>query len=405
MTRLSSIRARRAIPVALAATLVLGGCASDHTTAPDPVGGRGELLSARVVQTQASLLIGSAEALLGLNGIPARYAVQMYAITYRTVDVTGQPTVASGAVFLPVNPTGAVPLMSYSHGTVVSKTDVPSNPNSQEGPDIGLVLASAGNVVAMADYLGLGSSGGFHPYVHAASEASAGLDALRAARVLAAQQHVGLDGHLFVFGYSQGGHAAMALAREIEQHATPEFTLTAAAPMSGPYDIYGTATAYIADPTPNTAASEYTVYVIAAYNAVYHMADRLDQLLKPPYDAVAASLLAGTISSDDLSRSVAPTPSAMMQPGVVQAVLTDPTSPLARALHDNDVYDWKPRAPMRLYYASADRSVPPQNARTAEARMRQLGADVEAVNLGPLSHGDAAIPALLAGYLWFSGFR
>jgi hypothetical protein len=94
----------------------------------------------------------------------------------------------------------------------------------------------------------------------------------------------------------------------------------------------------------------------------------------------------------------------MLQPAVLQ-VRNEPNSALARALHDNDVYDWKPRAPMRLYYATADREVPPQNTLTAAARMQQLGANVQAVSLGPLSHTGAVVPAFVAAYLWLSSVR
>ena len=266
-------------------------CRSESTTAPGSSSERGELVTASLVQ---SFPLATAAALIALAGsgassaFPAKYDVQIYSITYRTIDVTGRATVASGAVFVPLN-AGAVPLMSYSHGTA-SRTGVPSL-QSQEGVAAGVLFATTGGVVAMADYLGLGSNPGFHPYIHAASEASAGLDALRAARALAQRQGVALNMKVFVFGYSQGGHASMALAREIEQHATPEFTLTAAAPMSGPYDVLGTATTYLTDPSPNVAASSYTLYALAAYDTIYHLG-RLDQLFKPPYDTVAASLIA-----------------------------------------------------------------------------------------------------------------
>jgi hypothetical protein len=35
---------------------------------------------------------------------------------------------------------------------------------------------------AMPDYIGMGGSPGLHPYVHAASEATASIDMIRAAR-------------------------------------------------------------------------------------------------------------------------------------------------------------------------------------------------------------------------------
>jgi hypothetical protein len=52
---------------------------------------------------------------------------------------------------------------------------------------------------------------------------------------------VGLDGRLFLIGYSQGGHATAAAHRELEARHANEFTVTAAAPMAGALDLSGTA--------------------------------------------------------------------------------------------------------------------------------------------------------------------
>ena len=58
--------------------------------------------------------------------------------------------------------------------------------------------------------MGLGSSPGFHPYLHARSEATASVDMLRAGRNYCASNNIGLNGQVFLAGYSQGGHTEMA---------------------------------------------------------------------------------------------------------------------------------------------------------------------------------------------------
>src|ERR1051326_8920384 len=101
---------------------------------------------------------------------------------------------------------------------------------------VGLAFATSGYAVAMPDYLGLGDSPGLHPYHHARSEATASVDMLRAARAFCAANGFQLNGRLFLAGYSQGGHATMALLRELETWHMNEFTVTACAPMAGAYD-------------------------------------------------------------------------------------------------------------------------------------------------------------------------
>lgn len=81
--------------------------------------------------------------------------------------------------------------------------------------------------------MGLGYGPGLYPDVHAASEATATIDMLRATRNYCQQNAIGLNGQVFLFGYSQGGHATAAAQKMIEEKYPHEFTITASAPMAG----------------------------------------------------------------------------------------------------------------------------------------------------------------------------
>ena len=115
-----------------------------------------------------------------------------------------------------------------------------SRPSERRGGwELAGVGAALGYVAVAPDYLGLGESRGFHPYVHAATEASAAIDLLYAAQEFAEKQKFPLNGQLFLTGYSQGGHASMALHRELERNYSKIFPVSAAAHLSGPYSISG----------------------------------------------------------------------------------------------------------------------------------------------------------------------
>ena len=75
--------------------------------------------------------------------------------------------------------------------------------------------------------------------MHAATEAQAGLDMLLASRSFASDMGIDIGDHIFVAGYSQGGHGAMALHKAIQDRPTDDLWVTASAPMSGPYSISG----------------------------------------------------------------------------------------------------------------------------------------------------------------------
>ncbi|MBU4201180.1 MAG: alpha/beta fold hydrolase [Verrucomicrobia bacterium] len=82
-----------------------------------------------------------------------------------------------------------------------------------------LAFSSAGYCVVAPDYAGLGfdTNSLVTPYLVADREPLAVIDALRAARQLAAQINVTLNGRLFLTGYSQGGHVCLATHRLLEQ--------------------------------------------------------------------------------------------------------------------------------------------------------------------------------------------
>ncbi len=108
----------------------------------------------------------------------ATYDVVNYKIVYATVDARGRPDTASGLITLPTNRNLRYPIGVYMHGTVSNREAVPSRPVSgaqllTSERILTAALATNGYIVVAPDYIGLGDSEGFHPYVHAASEASA----------------------------------------------------------------------------------------------------------------------------------------------------------------------------------------------------------------------------------------
>jgi len=339
--------------------------------------------------------------------------VELYKITYTTVDLEGRPDTASGLIVFPDLDNRILPLLCYQHGTVGSRDDVPSN--LRGGYEIAEVFGGLGYVSVAPDYLGLGESRGIHPYVHADSEAWVAVDMLFAAREFAAQKGVPLNDQLFVTGYSQGGHAAAALHRDIQHNYADDFIVTASAPMSGPYNISGVMRDLILSEEEYFFPS-YLPYTILSYNAVYGLYDDLNAILKEPYSSMVNRFVEEEINLSELNTALIDTltgraggsfTSAMLQDSVIQNFTGNPSHPINVALEDNDVYDWAPQAPARLYYCVGDDQVPFRNSVVADSVMNENGApDVGSVNLGDmLDHGECVEPAVINGALFFGLFQ
>jgi len=371
-----------------------------------PPAERGKLMSSNLVTTYTA---GTLAVLFGAVGVPIvpQYDVRCHKLIYETVDPWGARTVASGALLLPVAVGKPLPLVSYQHGTETQTNLAPSSINLFSSEvSVGIAFASSGYAAVTPDYLGLGSSPGLHPYHHARSEATACVDMLRAARTYCSGNGVVLTNKLFLCGYSQGGHATMSLLRELETYHTNEFPVTACAPMAGAYDLSGvTTTNFLSGKTePNPY---YFLYLLAAYQNVYHLAPSLSSLLAPPYDTNLPPLLNGNTAGSTINIAMPPDPVQILKPEYLAAFRNDPRHPLRLALADNDVYYWKPRTLMQLYHCEADQDVIIANTEVALATFQSLGAaQVTFVDPGATNnHVECSKPSLYDAKGWFDTMR
>lgn len=368
-----------------------------------PVVDRGRILDAVKVTTYTA---GQLTFLFLIQGLPltAQYDVDVYAVVYETPDPWGLPTRGSASLAVPVSAGKRWPLLAYQHGTVLKRTDAPTGAASMEGL-AGVVMATTGYVVVSADYLGLGGSPGHHPYLHAASEATASVDAVRAAKGVCATRKTELSGQLFLAGYSQGGHATLATLRELEQHHAGELPVTACAAMAGPYDLSGVV---LGDALSERSVPTryYFPYLLQMLVDLYGLAPGLSDLLVPPYNVQIPPLLDGSVDGAAVDALMPLVPSRIVRPEILAAVRSDPGHPLRVALRDNDVTGFAPKAPLRLYHCSGDQDVLPANSVVARDRFAAAGVVVPLVDpRAGATHGDCAQPALIAAKVWFDSLR
>lgn len=353
-------------------------------------------------------------ALTAEYGIQFQNGVEFWKVTYTTPDVFNQLDTASGLLVLPIREEMTIyPLLVYQHGTVDGPQDVPSN--LQGGYQIAEVFGGLGYVSLAPDYLGAGEARGFHPYVHRASEASAAVDMIRAIRSHAPEMNVSLNDQLFITGYSQGGHASMALHQALELELSDEIELTAAAHLSGPYSVSGVMREVMVGDDPYNYLA-YLPNIYLSYNYVYGLYDELEQVFKPVYVAAIQDFYEGTIGlsnlNDFLINSIseeygAPIARHMLQDSIV-AILEDPASghPILDALKDNDTYEWAPQQPTRIFYCMADDQVHYRNSVFADSVMQALGAaDLLTGDLNSSAdHGECVEPAVIQTALFFGIF-
>lgn len=304
--------------------------------------------------------------------MPIKFGFEVFDITYKTKWHDGSTVIASGLVFIPKITNKFIPSeLIYLHGTKMSKARSINLKIGEQSICSG--YAAEGYVVAYPDYVGLGNGERFHLYQHAGTEAQASIDMMRAVHELMKQNNVKTDNRLFITGYSQGGHAAMAMHKEIQEKYSTEFNVAASSPMSGAYDISGVQSKCMFE---KYAFPSYLPYLLRAYDEVYDIFEEdFTSLFKPPYDTIVAKYYDGNYDIWDINPMMPEVPVTMLKDEVIKKYISTNPENLQRILRDNDVYDWKPNAPMQLCYCQSDEQVNYINAFIAYDKMKANGSN------------------------------
>ena len=356
-----------------------------------------------------SWTISEVEQIYSSNYLPStvgeiNFEVDGYKILYFTPNHNGDLVLCSGAIYLPKGTICPSPVLSWQHGTTANDSWVPSNIYSDNNV-IGVVAASHGYIVTMSDFIGLGDGVGFHNYVHAETEASSTIDLILFGKEFAYDKGVMPNNQLFLFGYSQGGHATMATVRELQNNPSLNLNVTASAPMAGPYSMSGIMRELIesGNPYPNPG---YLPYVLFSYQNIYNLFDDITEVLKYPYNEYLFGMYSGAYSMYEINQTLPQNPIEIFQDDYYENFLNDPDHPFNLALIDNDVYEFFPESPMKLFHCNGDDNIPFENSEfvydlwTEYSNILGLDLDVTLEDGGNFDHVSCAQFAIIGSKLW-----
>ncbi|MBO3748856.1 hypothetical protein J5X84_22485 [Streptosporangiaceae bacterium NEAU-GS5] len=311
----------------------------------------------------------------------ARYGVDAYRIVYRTVDVRGRSTTASGLVVLPRNDRHRLRPAVWLHGTQSFRKDAPSvSPCCDRAAAV--LFASLGYAVTAPDYLGLGLGRGNHPYFHAPTMVSASVDAMTATRRFAAARGRTVAGPVAVSGFSQGANGAFLLAKALEKGPG----VAALAPISGAYELFDVEwPAALDGKVAPKAATYYLAYITVAWNRLYHLYDDESEVFKAPYAGHVAALFDGRHTLDETAAGLPADPAHLLTSDYM-ARLRHPTGSLGRAARANDYAcrPWRASFPIRMFAAHGDPEAVFENSRRCLAALE--GGDVTLTDVGDVDH-------------------
>jgi hypothetical protein len=365
-----------------------------------------ELLDAtRVVRLSRAQVVRRVRAVT-LPAARVRFGVDAYRVSYATVDVSGAPTTATGLVVLPRSQASKLRTVSYTHGTMARRSDAPSRSlDSLAGASV-LLFAGAGYATVAPDYLGLGDGPGAHPFMHLASEASASLDLLPAARTLAGRRDRELERRILVTGFSQGAVAALGLGRLLQDGQDPQAELGALAPMSGPFAVQrAQIPATLHGRVDASTSNYYLTYALLAWQRLYGVFDAPEDVWRGGWAPRVPRLFDG--GNDDVAiLKVLPGRMSELFTPAFRSRLAHPDGGLLEAMRQTDAAcAWAPRVPTRLYAARGDDQVAFANSRRCVDDLRAHGAHPVLHDVGRTDHFSSTLNATPRVLAWFDQLK
>jgi pimeloyl-ACP methyl ester carboxylesterase len=334
---------------------------------------------------------------------PARNAVRLYRVTYSSVvpERGNKPTVASGLLAVPDVEGTSFPMVTYQHGTVYGKQEVPSFP--EQSPETQLMIAQfagQGYIVTGADYFGLGTSAEPEGYMVKASHQQATTDMLTASR--AVLDHLKLTTtKLFLAGWSQGGFVTMAMLEKLEQSGVK---VDAAATASAPVDAFVALNGFLSFPRKNDASWVNSLFILTAFSFenYYGVPGLARSLIADAYYDVARK----AYMREPFNAADVPTDLHKL----IRADYFDPqffaASAYGRFVAQTQAYRWIVKSPVRNYYGETDEAISVGLGQLAMTYQRAIGSGnmaVEAVSTGSTSHRGTFATAVPKWKSWFDG--
>lgn len=400
-----SIAARCLTMFALVAAPLAAPAQAAETPQAVPSGVTYELIGRWDVERLNKILQKDTQSFSGVqvSYSPAQTAVRLYRVIYPSVipERGKKPTMASGLVALPETAKAGdrLPMVSYQHGTVYGRQEVPSFP--EQSPETQLMIAQfAGQGYALigADYFGLGTSTEPEGYMVKKSHQQATYDMLMASRAVLAQMQIE-TARLYIAGWSQGGFVTMAMLEKLEAAG---IEVKAAATASAPLDVYAALSGFLDFPRKNDATWVPTLFILSAFafENYYGVPDLARSVLTDDmYEISRKAYERKPINAEDV-------PTDLRK--IVRAEYFDARyfagSAYGKLVMETQAYRWVIQSPVRNYYGEADEAIAVGIGRLAMTYAQAMGAGnarVDAISTGPTSHRGTFATAVPQWKAWF----
>lgn len=318
-------------------------------------------------------------------------------------EQTNKPTIASGLIAIPETGNATMPVVSYQHGTVFSKTEVPSMLEQSYETRIEVAqFAGNGYILIAADYFGKGISEETDSYTVKESTQQACLDMYKAAHYVTEALGIKM-GDLFLSGWSQGSYCTLVFLNKLESLG---IKVKGAAVASAPTDLFAAVNRWIYNHQNIDAVWLTGCFAIQlnSYQEYYNIPGLMNAAVKPEYQEVVRNFY---LNKTGYTEFAAKTPTIlfdMLQPEFIKANATI-SKRFFEILERNQAYRWRTVTPLQTYYGDIDEVIPEFLARLPEGYQKLIGgAQVTAIDAGSKAdHRGTFLYSVAHELDWFNG--
>jgi pimeloyl-ACP methyl ester carboxylesterase len=330
---------------------------------------------------------------------PARNAVKLYRVTYASVvpERDNMPIVATGLLAVPDTGATSFPMVSYQHGTVYEKQQVPSFPEQSDETRLMIAqFAGQGYIVIGADYFGMGASREPEGYGVKASHQQATLDMLLASRAVLDEMKLSAS-KLFLTGWSLGGFVTFSMLEKLETIGIP---VQAVGTASAPADMFALLNGFLQFPRKIDADWVGFVYVLTAFSFEhYHGIPGLARGLftDSAYEVARKLYFREPVDAAQVPKDL----KSLIRPEYFDA-RKFAASAYGRLAQQMQAHRWVVQTPARAYFGEADEVIRNELGQLPMTYQKTIGNDrVEAIPTGATNHRGTFVTAVPQWKAWF----
>ena len=395
----SLLRIRR-IPILALLTIVIA--CDDTAKEACPVAEQGKYISVRNAGEMDAQFISDLKPSYGLpDDFSILYDIKVYIVEYETTDPKGNNVIASGAVYVPVNPGDKpISLVSGQHGLTIKRSDVASVLPLYGY--LGIFGASIGYAVIQPDYLGLGSS--TFPYypVYQKTNGKFLLDMVEGMQSFACENEINLNENLYLIGYSNGGYNSIAMHNELALNPRT-FDIDASVVIAGYFDLEREDNFSYPERIGRPSWAVYHPYVL---NKTYEL-NIMDKIIQRPYVDRLDDLFNGDMAAPVIDRELTDITTKLFTSEYLDNYNSLSIFDTYRdVITSNSLIDTKISGDLLLIHSKEDEVVPYEQSEKLYNSVLSKGGNVELVLLekGKHSPQDYA-PAVVEALEWLKQYE